>query len=333
MKKLFFFIIGLIVAVPSLVIWRFEVIAFALGLTVGSPPLDDAPKLGAGARWFDDYYSIVEIDEQTYAIAETRYWQKNFNYLILGDDRALLFDAGPGIRDIHAVVRSLTDLPLTFTPSHFHYDHVGNSVQFEHTAMIDLPYLRARAPDGVLKLQFPEHLGTAEGYETPTFQVSEWLEPGGSIDLGGRQISIVHTPGHTTDGLTLVDNERGYAFTGDFFYLGPLFAFLPNSYLGDYLKSVRHLLAETDPGSRFFGAHLDIAAAPSGMLPLTPELTWADLHKLEQTLDGIQNGTQTGEGLYPETYEVNGKMNLWTNPRRFHDWHENDFSDAQLEAF
>jgi glyoxylase-like metal-dependent hydrolase (beta-lactamase superfamily II) len=57
---------------------------------------------------------------------------------------AILFDAGPGLRDIRAVAESLTTLPITFLPSHLHYDHVGNTVSIEHVALIDVAATRAR---------------------------------------------------------------------------------------------------------------------------------------------------------------------------------------------
>jgi glyoxylase-like metal-dependent hydrolase (beta-lactamase superfamily II) len=50
-------------------------------------------------RWFDDYYVVAELGDGAYAIGEPRYGQCNFSYLIVGSDRALLFDTGPGIRD------------------------------------------------------------------------------------------------------------------------------------------------------------------------------------------------------------------------------------------
>lgn len=41
------------------------------------------------------------------------------------------------------------------------------------------------------------------------------LEDGQVIDLGGRQIEVLHTPGHTSGSVTFFDKERHYGFSGD----------------------------------------------------------------------------------------------------------------------
>jgi hydroxyacylglutathione hydrolase len=73
-------------------------------------------------RWFDDWYVIDEIAPGLYGIGEPKYHQTNWNYLIVGGERALLFDTGPGLRDISPVVASLTDRPVTALLSHLHFD-------------------------------------------------------------------------------------------------------------------------------------------------------------------------------------------------------------------
>lgn len=76
----------------------------------------------AEVRWFDDWYAIETIAPGLYGIGEPKYHQINWNYLIEGRETSLLFDTGPGVRDISPVVASLTDRPLIVMPSHLHYD-------------------------------------------------------------------------------------------------------------------------------------------------------------------------------------------------------------------
>ena len=308
---------GIVVAVLAVLIiitvsQRHRIIFTLLG-SGESPPLLEAQQEGPNVTWFDDYFTVEQIDSQTYAIGETRYYQQNFNYLILGDTRAVLFDAGPGVRDIRPVVESLTDLPLTFIPSHFHYDHTGNQITFAHVAVVDLPYLRARAVDNNLALTWGEHLGSAEGIESPTLEVSEWIAPGQSIDLGGRELQLLYTPGHTEDSISLLDAERDMVFSGDFLYPGPLFAFLPNSSLPDYLHAADRVLDIVEPDVDFLGAH---RVSPPG----APRLGIADLQDLQHTLTRIKNGEQASEGIYPVIYQVNESMDLWAEPSWLQRW-------------
>ena len=284
---------------------------------LGPPALAEAEH-EPGAVWFDDYYAVLEIDERTFAIAETRYWQANFNYLIVGDARALLFDAGPGIRDIRGVVQSLTDLPVVFTPSHFHYDHVANGVEFEDVALVDLPYLRRRAGEGRLRLTLDEHLGKSEGFDLPTLQVDEWWRSGATIDLGNRELIVVHTPGHTLDSVSLVDQRAGYAFTGDFFGPGSLLELVPTGGMGDYLHGVNNLLSHVDADTRLFAAHRDLLAdpVPKGI----PQTTFADLEDLQRLLPRIRDGAVDGRGLFPVVYTANDNVDLWANPRWMQNW-------------
>ena len=179
-----------------------------------SPPLVDAGEESETTAWFDDYFTIEKLAPGTFAIGEPRYYQENYNYLLVGESRAILFDAGPGVRDIIPVVESITKLPVVFLPSHFHYDHVGNGIRFDQRAVVDLPYLRSRAESNVLQFTDMEHLGEAEGFATPTWTIDFWWRPGEAIDLGGRSVEIVHTPGHSTESISLWDQQNDILLSG-----------------------------------------------------------------------------------------------------------------------
>ena len=264
-------------------------------------------------RWFDDYFTVHEIDARTFAIGEPRYVQQVFSYLIVGDERAVLFDAGPGYHDIRPVARSLTERPITFVPSHFHYDHIGNEITFERVAVVDLPYLRERARDDRLQLTFGEHLGVAEDFAAPALEVDEWLAPGARIALGGRDLQVLHTPGHTEDSISLLDLASGQLFTGDFLYPGPLYAFLPNSGMGDYLQAAETVERSVPGDARLFGAHRE---APPGI----PELGMADVVDLRAGLEAIRDGRLGGEGVYPVAYPINERVQLLAEPRWLQRW-------------
>ncbi|MEM1250583.1 MAG: MBL fold metallo-hydrolase, partial [Acidobacteriota bacterium] len=248
-----------------------------------------------------------------YAIGEPLYPQQNYSYLIEGSERAVLFDAGPGYRDIRAVAESLTDRPITFVPSHLHFDHVGNRVTFERVALVDLPHLRRRARDNRLQLMWAEHLGSSEGVAAPTLEIDEWLPVGSDIDLGDRRLRVVYTPGHTDDSISLVDSSTDFVFTGDFLYPGPLYAFLPNSSLGEYLQGSEDLLAELHSSAALYGAHRDKA-------PGVPRLSPSDLMDLRDALLTLRAGDAKATGTYPRTYRVNERLRLLAEPRWLQDW-------------
>jgi glyoxylase-like metal-dependent hydrolase (beta-lactamase superfamily II) len=315
MRYRWFVLVLLIVALVSALLGRRELLIEIASLTGSGapPPLLDKSEEGASVRWQDDYFTVQEIVTQTFAIGEPRYAQQNYSYLIVGDERALLFDAGPGIRDIRQVAESLTDKPIIFLPSHFHYDHVGNLITFDEVAVVDLPYLRDRAKGNRLTIGRYEYLGMLEGFAAPTLDVDHWLPVGSKIDLGQRSLTLLHTPGHTHESISLWDNDRGILFSGDYLYPAELYAFLPNSRMADYLTTSRSLISSLPDNVVFFGAH---RSAPPG----APQLTFGDLLDLNQGLKNIRNRTTTGEGFYPQVFPINERMVILAEPRWLQDW-------------
>jgi hydroxyacylglutathione hydrolase len=271
------------------------------------------PDLGAG-RMLDDYWAVQRIDTNTYAIGEPRYYQANYTYLILGERRALLFDAGSGTRDITHVVASITRLPVTEMPSHLHYDHTGSITAFTSVAMIDLPETRADVTQGKMTAGRYEFLGMIDGLAPRTFSVTNWLKPGASIDLGGRVLQVLHVPGHTHSSVALYDATAHQLFAGDFMYPTTLYAFLPGASLEEYRATTQRLLSMLSTDTTLWTAH----CCRVGERTAAPWLSMTDVRDLNTALTAIQAGESHGTGFFPRRFPVNHEMTLaagfpWNN--------------------
>jgi hydroxyacylglutathione hydrolase len=265
------------------------------------------PDLGEGSM-ADDYWAVQNIDANTYAVGEPRYYQANYAYLIVGERRALLFDAGSGTRDITGIVARLTRLPVTVMPSHLHYDHTRGIAPFTSIAMLDLPETRADVTNGRLTPSRYEYLGLIDGLAPPSFRVTEWVKPGSSIDLGGRVLQVLHVPGHTRSSVALYDAATHRLFAGDFIYPTTLYAFLPGASLAEYRATARELLAALPADTKIWTAH----CCRAGERTAAPWLTMADLRDLDSALTAIESGDSHGSGFFPRRFPVNRQMTLAT---------------------
>ena len=264
--------------------------------------MDDA------TRWFDDWYALEQVAEGVTAIGEPHYHQVNWNYLIEGDTGALLFDTGPGVRNIEPVVRALTGKPLTVLPSHMHFDHTGNLHRFNHIAVADLPVLRACEKDGLLHASVDLYLGHYEDMIWKPVLVSAWLPIGHCVDLGGVTLEIVSTPGHSPDSISLWNRQADILFAADFVYPGPLYAQVPGSDLEAYLDSARRLNARASGGTRIFCAH-------GGPDQRAPRLASSDLADLQAGLEDLERS-----GQMPEETVINANMTLLAGKEAFASW-------------
>jgi glyoxylase-like metal-dependent hydrolase (beta-lactamase superfamily II) len=265
------------------------------------------PPLAPGVAWSGDWYTIQRLDAATIAIGEPRSAGRNVSYLLLGDARALLFDAGEGWADLSPVVGDLTDLPVVVIPSHLHYDHLGSIEKFSTIALVDLPALRAQARGDVLVPTFDQFLGVVGDREAPALRVAEWWRPGEAVDLGGRQVVVRHTPGHTPESISLWDPQRRWLFSGDYITPRPLFAFLPGSSISDYRSTTRELMRMLPDDAVFWGAHDELSDT------LAPRLAIADLRDLARVLEAIGRGEAEASGIFPRVYLVNDQIELWAD--------------------
>jgi hydroxyacylglutathione hydrolase len=265
------------------------------------------PALAKG-HMVDDYWAVQEIGPGTYAIGEPRYYQQNYSYLILGERRALLFDAGSGTRDMRPVVAALTDLPLTLMVSHLHYDHLGGAAHFGSLTLADFPQLHSEVSGQNFVPSRYQFLGMFDDLPLPRLHVAGWQPLGASIDLGARSIEVIAAPGHTATSIVLFDAATHQLFSGDFIYPTTLYAFLPGASRSAYQETTRRLLGRLPADTTIWSAH----CCRAGEAPSAPWLTVNDLRDLSTGLERIRSGESKSKGFFPRTFPINGQMTLAT---------------------
>jgi hydroxyacylglutathione hydrolase len=224
-----------------------------------------------------DWFHIIPIDAHTYAISEPKYWQENVSYLLIGSDRALLFDTGPGIYSIRAAVAALTSLPVVVIPSHLHFDHVGDLEEFDDVRLLDAPALRAQVHGGYFVEPPSQYL-----LRTPIkYRVHGWIKDGQTMELGGRTVRLVSTPGHTPDSVSVIDAGGARLFTGDIVNRMVTLCDVPGSDVKAMAASLRRLLEFSRPGSLAYEAHSE------------SPLTRPELEQLATGIGAIAAGTAT----------------------------------------
>jgi glyoxylase-like metal-dependent hydrolase (beta-lactamase superfamily II) len=262
----------------------------------------------------DTWFEVYKVAPDVFAIYEPHQSEETISYLILGRERALLFDTGMGIGDLKALTSKLATLPVTVLNSHTHNDHVGDNWQFDTVYGMDTEFSRQNAKGSKADAQAEIAPGEICGalpagfnpsaYATRPWHVTKWLHDGDSIDLGGRTIEVIASPGHTPDSICLLDRTNRLLFSGDTYYPGPIWLYRPETDLVAYRKSVRRLAALQPQVKLVLGAH-NVPAAP-------PEVLGELAAAFEKVQAGHVHYEPAGEGKV--TYEVGEVTFLMKSP-------------------
>ena len=206
------------------------------------------------SKGIDPPIQVFQRDKSTWVLRQNKClsFEAPFMYLLLGDDRALLLDTGatdnPESFPLLTTVRSLVgERSLLVLHSHSHGDHRRGDTQFSGQTGVELV-----APNAASLRAF---LDKADGTGSDR-----------SIELGGREVIVIETPGHQEESITLYDSQTRWLLTGDTVYPGLI-------YVKDwqaYSESISRLVsfAQSHELAAVLGAHIEMTNKAGEYYPI-----------------------------------------------------------------
>lgn len=194
-------------------------------------------------------------------------------YLVEGETKAILIDAGTKIKDLDKLVASITNKPVTLVATHVHPDHTGSAIDY-------FPEIYINPADTI---GIPEFMPNYKGKVC-------FLTDGEILDLGGRTLEVVFTPGHTPGSTTFVDKDAAYGFSGDSFGSGNLLLGVDFSTLISTCKKMSAVIEKYDIKYLYPGHYF-------GMNKETPQRVKDMITMSEDILSGKAQGEPNPQGM------------------------------------
>lgn len=204
--------------------------------------------------------AVTCIDEpHVHELLQANVWH------VRGAERDLVVDAGLGVASLRAELPWLFANDPLLVVTHTHLDHVGGAHEFtdvavhaaeaehvEHPRPVSLFTREACAQLGLdagLAGELPDLLLDAypsddfdpAGFAVRPAAVTRTVTEGDRIDLGDRQLTVLHLPGHSPGSIGLLDERAGVLFSGDVLYDGWLLDTLEGSDVQQYRETMRRL--------------------------------------------------------------------------------------------
>jgi glyoxylase-like metal-dependent hydrolase (beta-lactamase superfamily II) len=244
------------------------------------------------------WFHVAELEPGVHLVAEPGHV---CSWLVHGRDRSALLDSGLGLVSIREAIAPVARTPVVSVTSHAHFDHVGGNAEFDDRLAHELagPILAAGFPGSLLADYARAATGLRASWEAlraadagfhllgPDEEVRPWppagvdvtawrieapppterLADGDLVELGGRDLRVLHTPGHAPDHICLLDERAGILFAQDQAYYGPQLVYFPDSDVEAFARSARRLADEVAPAIRVvYCAHCLRPAVPPRLL-------------------------------------------------------------------
>ncbi len=206
---------------------------------------------------------VHAYDEHTVILrqSKTTSYEAPFLYLLMGAERAVLFDTGATADAVKFPLRATVDGVLADWQERHHRPDYHLVVAHTHAHGDHV------AADG----QFAGRPGTTvvgKGLESVQefFGFSSWPEEAVRLDLGGRVLEVTGIPGHHRTSIAVFDPWTGFLLTGDSVYPGRLYA----EDMPLFVASAERLVdfAATREVRHVMGCHIEMTRTPGRDYPL-----------------------------------------------------------------
>ncbi|MBK5113893.1 MAG: MBL fold metallo-hydrolase [Candidatus Heimdallarchaeota archaeon] len=200
-----------------------------------------------------NWFVIYRLNKDTFALLEPFHYEEVVSYLLIGEEKALLFDTGMGVTSIKLEVEALTKKELIVLNSHSHYDHVGGNHEFSNVWAFENDFEIQRLKNGDYSQKRLKNFDDSNicadlpsGFDRNSYHIkpsiiSRRIKHLERINLGNRELLIHHTPGHSPASICIQDFQYQLLFTGDTLYPGEMYLDLEGSDFNTYYKSMNYL--------------------------------------------------------------------------------------------
>jgi glyoxylase-like metal-dependent hydrolase (beta-lactamase superfamily II) len=196
----------------------------------------------------DPEIQVFAFDARTFILRQNMsvHYEAPFLFVFVGDERSLLVDTGATADPRWFPLRSVVDEivgggELLVLHTHAHGDHVAGDGQFA-----------GRARTTVVGAGLDEVIA----YHA----FDRWPEGTASVDLGGRPLDVIPSPGHDPAAVSYFDRETGFLLTGDIVYPGRLYVRDWSAYTATIDRLVA--FADAHPVSHVLGCHIEMTRTP-----------------------------------------------------------------------
>jgi glyoxylase-like metal-dependent hydrolase (beta-lactamase superfamily II) len=239
----------------------------------------------------DPEIQVHAYDEHTFILRQNMAidYEAPFLFLMFGNTKAVLIDTGatesaeffPLRRVVDQLVEQWLDkhprdaYGLLVLHTHAHGDHVAGDAQF------------ADRPDTVVVDAGLKNARQFFGFGADPDEVTH-------VDLGGRVLDCLATPGHHVASVTYYDPHTGFLLTGDTVYPGRLYVEDWSAFRDTIDRTIA--FAGARPVTHVLGCHIEMTTSPGIDYPVRTtyqpdepalQMTVAQLHDVRAALEQI----------------------------------------------